>query len=639
MKLAEPLNLKVDGRVLEIRGATHYVGRDPSNHLHLEDPSVSRFHARIDRRAERFVLVDLGSRHGTWVNDARVTEWTLSPRDVVDFGDVSLVVESAGGAIEMGTGTLDPGNVPVPLPGNVPVPLLPPAGFAIGAEGLTLEVGGRTRLLHALDLQIRPGEMVGLLGPSGSGKSTLLNLLIGALDPSEGRVLYDGVDLALIEGGAPRIGFVPQDDVLHLELTVRETLTYGAALRLGVPVESPLVRERVEDVIHLVELQGREDQAIASLSGGQRKRVSVALELVTQPGALFLDEPTTGLDPGLEYRMTCLFRSIASAGRTVVISTHIMENVPLFDRVAVLVRGEPVFIGTPAKLLEYFDIEQLPELYPVLESRPVREWRERFDAQPHDPTGSVSPHASAEGLISNVKHDRRIQLITLARRYFRSVVGDRKALIFLLMQAPIIGGLLAVLAQGGVPDSLVRVLLCLAAIWLGCSNAVREIIKEKGINKREFAIGVRAESYLLSKAAILGGLTSLQVVLLLVVASISVDPGSRVGMLALICLLTAWAGMALGLVVSALVGTTDRASSLAPIVLIPQVLLCGVFPIREESLADGLSWVMALRWAREAVVNLTGSQADLDLAVRGLAGQIPVFLFLAWLALDRTRSR
>lgn len=245
------------------------------------------------------------------------------------------------------------------------------------ARKLMVERGGNT-ILSSIDFSASDGELVGILGPSGSGKSTLLMALNGFRPANAGRVTLDGKDLyADFESLKSQIGFVPQDDIVPTALKVERTLSYAAELRL--PNASPEQRvTRVNQVMRLLELQERKDVRVSSLSGGQRKRVSVGVELLSKPRLLFADEPTSGLDPALERSMTENFRKLADDGHMVIVTTHIMSSLSLYNSLVVLVGGRLAYFGPPQKIKAYFGVDDFAEIYTVLGQKPAREWSEKF---------------------------------------------------------------------------------------------------------------------------------------------------------------------------------------------------------------------------------------------------------------------
>src|SRR5438046_4205601 len=224
--------------------------------------------------------------------------------------------------------------------------------------------GGTIKLLDDVGITVQPNEFVGLLGPSGAGKSTLMDALNGMRPASSGYVLVNNLDLYRhLDSLKQSIGYVPQDDIMHRELTVYRTLYYVARLRLSRDVSKREIDQIVNEVMDVTGLSERRDVAISQLSGGQRTRGSIAGDLVPQTSVIFLDEPTSGLDPSTEEKIMKLFRQIAERGRTVILTTHAMENVKLFDKTVVLMRGKLVFYGAPQEALAHVKAESFKDLY------------------------------------------------------------------------------------------------------------------------------------------------------------------------------------------------------------------------------------------------------------------------------------
>jgi ABC transport system ATP-binding/permease protein len=293
------------------------------------------------------------------------------------------------------------------------------------ARGLGVQIGSTT-ILQEISLRLHPGELCALIGPSGAGKSTLIKVLLGLRSPSEGIVTVSGGPIS----GAGPVGYVPQDDALHHSLTVRQALTFSARLRLHT-IDHAGQQARIDGVCEQVGLGERLDVRIRSLSGGQRKRVSVALELLSQPDLLILDEPTSGLDPGLEAKMMGLFADVAGGGRVVMVATHAMQSLSRCDVLAVLVRGRLAWLGRPADALRWFEVDRFAGIFDQLPRHAPPVWARRwmgspecraFAGRPPPPVRRATPEElpdTASPQQPAAKPDLKAQLEALKAEYAR----------------------------------------------------------------------------------------------------------------------------------------------------------------------------------------------------------------------------
>jgi len=209
---------------------------------------------------------------------------------------------------------------------------------------------GAIRALDGLDLVVPRGRIFGLLGPNGSGKSTLIRTALGLARPDSGDVRVLGLPMPSRSREAlPRIGYMPQSPALYGELSVRENLSFFAAA-FGVPRDRR--RRAVEAAIDSVELTGRIDDPVRDLSGGMRQRASLACAMVHEPELLALDEPTVGVDPELRLRFWTMFRTLAAAGTTVLVSSHVMDEASRCDELAFLRAGRVTAVGDARGLVE-----------------------------------------------------------------------------------------------------------------------------------------------------------------------------------------------------------------------------------------------------------------------------------------------
>ncbi len=556
------------------------VGRLPEAGLTIDSPQISRRHARLLLREGKVWVEDLKSTNGTSVNGRRIKRAVaLNPADRVAFA--SLVFIFTGNALEPS----EEGNK-----------------IRVAAQALTREVRDRQtkqprRLLDGIDLTIEPGEFVVIFGTSGSGKSTLLDALNGRRPASSGHLTYNGVDLYqsfdLFRAG---IGYVPQQDIVHRKIKVRSALRYTAQLRLPPDTSATEIDANISQVLERVGLAEKADLAVDTpepLSGGQLKRVSLAVELVANPNILFLDEVTSGLDAGTDKKMMQLFAQLAADGKTVVCVTHSLENIESCHLVALLHRGCLVYYGPPQQAATYFQVERLSDVYETLEGQDAKHWEARFRQsvlyQQYIAArrGETAPTATQEQTAPPKQHASGLgdwlglrQTATLTRRYVDLLLADRLNLAVLLLQAPLIALVVGAVfsTEGALPvraaaESQIAFVLVLSAIWFGCINSAREIVKELPVYRRERSVTVKLVPYLLSKLLPLTLLCVLQCASFLGIVTWMIDfPGAFVDRLIVLCV-AGLAATAMGLAVSAVVNSNDKAIAALPLLLIPQFIL------------------------------------------------------------------
>jgi ABC transport system ATP-binding/permease protein len=582
---------QVGTQLVQFDGKRTTIGRDPSNDVTLTDPNVSRFHAEVVATAQGIELRDLGSTNGTRLNGQLVTRALVQTGSEIGVGSFRLVFDGSSFLSRDDRGAL-----------------------RLDAEELTVRIRGNREILRRASVSMEPGEFTVIIGESGSGKSTLIKLLAGVTTPSEGEVQVNGQP---VMSRLTDIGYVPQDEIVHGKLTIREALRYSAKLRLPQDSTPQDLDGAVDRVLTELSLEQHADTRIGSLSGGQRKRAGVATELLSRPSLLFLDEPTTGLDPGLETQLMELFRVLAEDGtRAVACVTHATKNLDLADKICVMGRGgDLAFFGTPKDALKFFKVDNYDAIYTTLDRHGAMQWRAQFEQQraQQPPTERARPPqqvAAARAAPRPGKRPALSQTWVLVRRYARLFMRDSRNLAILLGQVPLIAlgiGLLFksnLKPEGGNPGEVAYLLFLLSttAIWLGSIDGSREIIKEKALSIRETAVGVRLGSYLTSKAVVLFTLAAVQSLLLAVIVLLMKPLGAEgadVGMVLLLLIATSWVSVGMGLLISSAVGSEDQATSFIPLALIPQLLFAGaIVPVEKMGAAvAGLSNVVYSRWS------------------------------------------
>ncbi len=574
------------------------IGRDPSNDVVIDHPVVSKKHAEIIKQDGKIFIVDLGSTNGTFVNGIKIKRHQLQQLDRIVIGPSELNFSGA---------TLS--HAPDTRVIRLDVKKL-------NFEVIDRNTGKPKLLLDDISLVVKPRELIGLLGPSGAGKSTLMNALNGFVKPTAGNVLYNSAELYQnLDALKSTIGFVPQEDIMHRQLTVRQCLYYAARLRLPEDLSKEEVNRRVEEMLDILKVdEQRWDNPVNTLSGGQRKRVSLGIELLPKPGVLFLDEPTAGLDPRTETLMMMLFRQLANQGSTIIITTHLLGSFGVLDKVVVLVQGRLAYYGPGTKFLESFKAEAPHDVYDDLTDNNTvpyaLELKKRFAESPlckeliTDPLKTVTPEKAAPAPIGAEKPREKgfslHQFKVLTARNWVLKFGDRAQTLLLFLQAPLVALLVAFMATG--PNQIQTIFMAMfAALWFGCSNAVREIVDEQTIYRRERQTGVKIPSYVFSKLAVLSFIALVQclsvvIILLSVKHALSLRPPEILGAVA-IMFLVAVNGTLIGLLISSVVTSPDKALTLFPLVLIPELLLSGLFlpvskiqtiiPVTVEQLLEG----------------------------------------------------
>jgi len=490
-----------------VKGASLVFGRasDQAPHgpealvaLDAEDRKISRRHVSVREDGGRYILKD-ESQTGTYVNGMRFEEHALVVGDRFLAGAYSF--EFTGLSLRR---------------------TRPRIGGKVEAEGVGFSANGR-QILRAVDLHVDPCSFAGILGGSGQGKSTLLNALCGINPATEGVVMVEGRtidDPSSMQ--AAGIGFVPQDDIVHPELRVRDAILYSARLRMDPRIPRRAVSALVDETIERLGLSEHAGKRIFMLSGGQRKRVSIATELLAKPGILFLDEPSSGLDPATEFALMKILRGLAARDCTVICTTHVLGRAYLFDKIVFIHGGRVIFDGPPDSAYEYFGVESLDQVYVRVaeEGRSGDDWARDFTGSGGAPPPAATPPPVQLGSFGDIVPPPRrtpgffTALGVLLKRQWSVLAADRLNLVFLLAQPLLIALLVGWVAE----DYVLRMFLCVVAtLWFGCSNGAQQIIKELPIFRRERVCGLGLNSYVASKYIFLGLITTLQAALLLFV--------------------------------------------------------------------------------------------------------------------------
>lgn len=551
------------------------IGRAEDCDLCLDGSRVSRLQANVESTDDGFVLVDRG-RAGSLANGLPFDRHSLVIGDCVQFGTHYFRYT--------GYSLLHVRNA---------------AGCSIEGRGIAVEKrGGRGRILEGVDFIARSGQFVGILGPSGAGKTTLLRALCGFQALAEGEVLLNGNPRDEIPELSGLVGYVPQSDIVHLELTARQALQFSARLRLPSRTPPDEIDRLVVSLAERLKIAEHLDTPAGNMSGGQLKRVNVGVELLNRPALLFLDEPTSGLDPASELELMKLLQELTYTGCTVVCTTHLMENVYLMDSIEVIMAhrdrksgkafpGKSIFRGRSKLAKEFFDIQTLTQLYNRLDERTPDQWRaafEQFQQDQNDSRTEMEKRPAVREPLPTVRKSRtRWSPPILLQRQWAVLQSDWKNLLLLTTQPILIALLISLVAVDTYATGPKLFLAYIAILWFGCSNAAQELVKEREIFRREQFVGLGTHAYLVSKLFGMAVITCFQSVLLYGLLKVLGQglsgsmPWQGAGLFA-----AAICATGIGLAISAWSKTRTQAVTLVPLFLIPQILFSGfLFPLND----------------------------------------------------------
>jgi ABC transport system ATP-binding/permease protein len=662
------------------------IGRTPDNDVNIPHPQISSHHAVLHSIGGQLFLEDKNSANGTYVRGQRIPPGQRVPvqnGEKVFIGPMPLLLQVSGGDVAVIVEDhADWAGRPL---------------YEIEAWDLVCQVPDRDNpselktLLDHVSFKALPGDFIALMGPSGAGKTTLLLTLNGYLPPTGGQVRINGEDLyAIYDALRGSIGYVPQDDIVHPELTVWEAVRYSAKFRLPPDYSDDEIQRRVDTTLAQLGLEnvahlqiGRPEKKV--LSGGQRKRVNIAMELVTDPVIMFLDEPTSGLAADDTASLVSLLHDLAKkTGKTIITTIHqpAKDEFEKFNLALVLgAGGVTMFYGSPKDGYEFFGsfvgrqgkpgrIDNPRDMFDMLNQRErviyegmraqnpaaprylaraqaAREWNAEF-MNPQNPIfqkmfggrRAVGTGQSQHGVPG--RSPVRGQFGLLFGRYLKVKARDVGGTAIMLLQAPIIGVLLAMVFGGqkeaspywclgalqelakrsntvgeGTEDLLKNMavtpdnagsifFLVVTAVWFGTSNAAREIVSEVAIYKRERMVNLKLFNYVFSKFLLLTLFCVIQCSILLAIVffSLGYNGGMQAFAIELVTLVVvAMNSVAVGLLLSTLVSSSEAAMALTPIALIPQVVLGGLMvPMTTNPLLEIPMLLMPARWGFQGVV-------------------------------------
>ncbi len=576
------------------------IGRNSSSDIVINHVSVPLNIANIYVQNNNFILVPSLSTNNILVNGKSISNsLLLKNRDVILIADAKLI--------------FDNGHIYYQLYSR---------GVEIEAVDImkTVRVKGKKKdISFHVSMSIKPGEFVAFVGGSGAGKTTFMNCISGVSKPTSGSVYINGNDLFKNYSVLKKIiGYVPQSDIVFDDLTLYDMLKYSANLRMPDDLSIKDREARIEEVLKIVELSDKKDVMIRSLSGGQRKRASIAVELLADPKLFFLDEPTSGLDPGTERNLMNILKKMTKMGKTIILVTHNTLNLHLCDKICFFGKGGKLcFMGTPSETLQFFNVSDFVDIYNLINDD-VDSWYNKFNSIN---TFKKSSNQIVSKFYKNNKNKRSFfkQFITLSKRYIKTIVNDKQMLLLLLLQSPFIAYMFAIVApddmfEGYETTKMMLFSMTIAAIWLGTLNSIQVICKEKAILKREYMADLKLSAYFASKLVVQVIICAIQSFLFITVfmAAFGFVPDNGIitswplEMMFTFFLITV-SSTCLGLLLSTLSKNTSNAVMLAPITLIPQLVLNGSF-IELNGILEKISFFILDKWA----IQLFGISCDLN---------------------------
>ena len=471
--------------------------------------------------------------------------------------------------------------------------------------------------MHDLNFTLHSGELLAIMGGSGTGKTTLLSILNGSLIPQEGHITINGHDISE-QKAKDLIGFVPQDDLLIEELTVYQNLYYTAKLCFASLSEEEIDR-RVMKILKDLGLDATKDLKVGSainkyISGGQRKRLNIALELIREPAVLFLDEPTSGLSSADTEKVINLLKEQTYKGKLVVVNIHQPSSdvYKLFDRLWLLDKGGyPVFDGNPIDAITYFkgaanyaDAETSacptcgnvnPEIVlNIIDEKAINNMGETSDARKMTPQEwhelylknqpAFAQPAITDVPASDLKKPGKIgQFLIFLRRNFKTKITNIQYLCIALLEAPILAVICALLTRYAPPEGYTVMdnknlvsyffMAVIVATFIGMSGSAEEIIKDRALLKREKFLQLSYGSYIWSKIIFMAGVSLIQTFLFILIGNTIMGLG-LFGIWWLILFATAFLANLTGLLLSQCLNSIVAIYISIPILLIPQILLC-----------------------------------------------------------------
>ena len=564
------------------------VGRDSSCDLRINDTRISRRHASIKKISnDKFLLKDLDSLNGIYVNGSKVNgSRTISKKDNIFLSKYLLKID--GRAKDLSDEL---------------------AISAIGIEKVYPNQKRGKKALHKMDISVPSKSLLAIMGPSGCGKSTLLKSLNGESPPTKGKVLIFNQDLiSNYEYLKTQIGYVPQDDIVHKQLKVEQSLYFAAKLRIA-NIKDDEINIKIDQILSELNISHIRNSLISDISGGQRKRVSIAIELLTDPMLLFLDEPTSPLDPQTIEDFLNILKKLSDNGTTVIMVTHKPEDLDYMDEVIFMADnngGKIVYYGDSTKYKDYFNVSNAVSVFSQISGVNSKKWVDKYS----NPRPLSTTQDKEKVLTNNSNQSSFGQFLWLTYRYFKIKTNDRVNTSIMLLQAPIIAAL-ACLVFEEVTLSVLFI-MAVSSVWFGSTNAAREIVGELPIYKRERMYNLKLIPYIFSKITVLSLFSIIQSFVFVYILYVNYgnsdydlffnNPFSAFIWMSFLTVSSTF----LGLLLSAIFDTSEKVLAVVPIVLIPQIMLAGLVAKIGSKTVEFISYLTFTRWGIEGFGNIQG---------------------------------
>ena len=592
------------------------IGRGEDCDIVLNRVSISLKHAKITKNKSMngYSISTFDSKSGIILNNSiLINPKTLKDKDVILIDNIKLIYNK-----------------------NQILYQVHDYGIRLDAIDIvkTVKVKGKKKdIAQHIDFSASCGEFIAFVGGSGAGKSTFMKCISGVNKPTSGKVLINGSDLfSNYDVLKNLIGYVPQDDIVFNDLTLIDMLRYAANLRMPDDSTRQEKEERINAVLDIVELADKKNVMIRNLSGGQRKRASISVELIADPKLFFLDEPTSGLDPGAERNLMITLRKMADSGKTIILVTHNTLNLHLCDKVVFFgYGGKLCFDGSPNDALEFFGVDDFVDIYNLISSN-ADEWYNKFNESSYKKKPEINIEEESSTVIKKQSKSFFNQFLTLFSRKLKILINNKQQMLILFGQAPIISLLISSIVTDDLfysyeETKIVMFSLALAGVWLGLSLSNQEVCSERVILKKEYMANLRLSAYLSSKIVYYFLIALIQSISIITVFILLVDVPQNglifswyIEML-VIMFLTICSASSMGILVSVFAKNSSVASLVTVLLGIPQSIFSNMIT-ELVGFSKEISNFILLRWSSEAF----GTVNDLNSLITMVQEVIPGYV-------------